>query len=171
SSDTRAAACELQVESIDLFEDEPAVDLRDAVVVAALDPIGVRQADARAAAKAPLGPKNGENGIVRARRRRELLVHRREQTDVGAEAGPGELDRRDRLDDATRIDQVLRHLKQLAAFQKEEPLLRKEQRLPRVERELARVRFDLRKVRLDRAVEGEVVRDSPANVAAELLVA
>src|SRR5205823_12120280 len=131
---------------------------------------GLAQLDTCAMSLAVFHPLNFENGIVLTRRRRELLVHRREQTDVGAEAGPGELDRRDRLDDATRIDQVLRHLKQLAAFQKERPFFRKEQRLPRVERELARVRFDLRKVRLDRAVEGEVVRDSPANVAAQLWV-
>src|SRR5213592_4066221 len=52
----RAAAGELQVESVDLLEDEPAVDLRHAVVIAALDPIGVREADARASAEAPLGP-------------------------------------------------------------------------------------------------------------------
>src|SRR5207249_265371 len=168
SSDPRAAARELQVESVDLLEDQPAVDLRDAVVVAALDPIGIRKADARASAEALLGPQDRENGIVRARRRRERLIDRGEETDVGAEGRPGELDRRDRLDDATRIDQALRHLKQLAPLQKERPLLRKEQRLPRIERELARVRFDLRKVRFDRAVEGEVVRDPPADVAAHL---
>src|SRR5204863_7455695 len=84
--------------------------------------------------------------------------------------GPGELDRGDWLDDTTCIDEVLGHLKQLAAFQEERPLLRKEQRLTRIERELARVRLDLRKVRLDRAVEGEVIRDAPADVAAHLRV-
>src|SRR3989441_8461476 len=68
------------------------------------------------------------------------------------------------------MDQVLRHLKQLAAFQKERPLLWKEQRLPWIERQLTRVRFHLRKVRLDRAVEREVVRDPPAGVAAQLRV-
>src|SRR2546428_9461138 len=47
SPDTRAAAGELQVESIDLLGDEPAVDLRNAVVIAALDPSGIREADAR----------------------------------------------------------------------------------------------------------------------------
>src|SRR6185437_12776515 len=92
------------------------------------------------------------------------------QPDVGAESGSGELDRRDRLDDATGVDQALRHLEQLASLQKERPLLRKEQLLPRIERQLARVRFDLRKVRLDRAVEGKVVRDPPADVAAHLRV-
>src|SRR3989442_1719242 len=91
SSDTRAAPGELQVESVDLFEDEAAVDLRDAVVIAALDPIGVREADAGASAQAVLGPENVENGILRARGRRELLVDRRQQTDVGAEGGPREL--------------------------------------------------------------------------------
>src|SRR2546426_12603886 len=39
ASDPRAAARELQVQSVDLLEDEPAVDLRDPVVVAALDSI------------------------------------------------------------------------------------------------------------------------------------
>src|SRR2546426_704300 len=97
---TRAAARELQVESIDLFEDEPAVDLRDAVVIAALDPIGVGETDARASTQAVLRPQDRVNGILRARRRRELLVDRREQTDVGAEGGPGELHRRDRRDEA-----------------------------------------------------------------------
>src|SRR2546422_693871 len=170
ASDPRAAARELQVQSVDLLEDEPAVDLRDAVVIAALDSIGVHQTDARASAQAPLGAQNIENGIVAARHRRELLVHRREQTDIGAEGRSGELDRRDRLDDATGIDQVLRHLKQLAAFQEKGPLLRKEQRLPWIERQLARVRFDLRKVCLYCAVEGEVVRHPPADVAAQLRV-
>src|SRR5438067_13598513 len=60
--------------------------------------------------------------------------------------------------------------KQLAPLQKERPLFRKEQRLPRIERELACVRLDLRKIRLDRAVEREVVRDPPADVAAHLRV-
>src|SRR5256886_1140972 len=46
ASDTRAAARQLQIESVDLFEDEPAVHLGDAGVVAAIDPIGVNQPDA-----------------------------------------------------------------------------------------------------------------------------
>src|SRR5207237_6020726 len=95
-----------------------------------------------------------ENGVVRAGRGRELLVHRREQAEVGAEGGPGELDRGDWLDDTTCIDEVLGHLKQLAAFQEERPLLRKEQRLARIERELACVRRAPRKGRLDRACGG-----------------
>src|SRR5436190_2691938 len=66
AADPRAAARELQVESVDLLEDEPAVDLRDAVVIAALDPIGIREADARASTEALLGPQDRENGIVRA---------------------------------------------------------------------------------------------------------
>src|SRR2546421_7858785 len=99
-----------------------------------------------------------------------LLIDRREQPEVGAEGRAGEFDRRDWLDDTTCIDEILGHLKQLAPLQKERPLLRKEQRLPRIERELARVRLDLRKVRFDRAVEGEVVRDSPTDVAAHLRV-
>src|SRR5207253_1446340 len=137
---------------IGLLEDESAVDLRDAVVIAALDPIGIREADPRASAQAALRPQDRENGILGARRGCKLLVDRREQTDVGTEARAGEFDRRDWLDDTTCIDEVLGHLKQLAPFQKEGPLLRKEQRLPRIERELARVRLDLRNVRLDRAL-------------------
>src|SRR2546430_17576122 len=45
------------------LEDEPAVDLRNAVVIAALDPIGIREADARVSAQALLGPQDRENGI------------------------------------------------------------------------------------------------------------
>src|SRR5207237_7816759 len=168
ASDPRAAARELEIEAVDLLENEPAVELRDAVIIAALEPVGVREAEARGSAKAPSRPQDRENGIVRARGRRELLVHRRKQADVGAERGAGEFDRRDWLDDTTCIDEVLGHLKQLAPLQKERPLLRKEQRLSRIERELAGVRLDLRKVRLDRAVEGEVVRDSPTDVATQL---
>src|SRR2546425_12312589 len=52
ASDTRAAARKLQVESIDLLEDEPAVDLRDAVVIAALNAIGVHQPDTRSSPQA-----------------------------------------------------------------------------------------------------------------------
>src|SRR2546422_5333680 len=39
----RPAARELQVESEDVLEDQPAVQLSDAVVIAALDPIGIDQ--------------------------------------------------------------------------------------------------------------------------------
>src|SRR5437773_5781457 len=76
--DPRAAARELQVQSVDLLEDEPAVDLRDPIVITALDPIGIGHADAGASAQAALRPQNVENGIVAARHRRELLVHRRD---------------------------------------------------------------------------------------------
>src|SRR3989454_3812680 len=58
AADPRAAARELQIEPVDLFEDEPAVDLRHAIVVAALDPIAVREADARASAQGALGPQD-----------------------------------------------------------------------------------------------------------------
>src|SRR5207253_4688048 len=76
--DARAAARELQVQSVDLLEDEPAVDLRDAVIITALDSISIDQADAGASAQAALRPQNDENGTFAARHRRELLVHRRE---------------------------------------------------------------------------------------------
>src|SRR5207253_11294742 len=78
ASDPRAAARELQVQSVDLLEDEPAVDLRDAVIITALDSISIDQADAGASAQAALRPQNDENGTFAARHRRELLVHRRE---------------------------------------------------------------------------------------------
>src|SRR5207249_12192874 len=81
--DPRAASRELQVEPVDLLEDEPAVDLRDAVVVAALDSIGVREADARASAEAPLRPQDRVNGTLRARRRRNPLAERRAQARGG----------------------------------------------------------------------------------------
>ena len=60
-----------------------------------------------------LRAQDGENGIVRARGRREPLVYRREQPEVGAQGRPRELDRGDRLHDLTRIDEVLRYLEQL----------------------------------------------------------
>src|SRR5207253_9370493 len=63
AADPRAAARELQVESINLFEDEPAVDLRDAVVIAAFDAIGVREADARASARLLFARRDGEMGF------------------------------------------------------------------------------------------------------------
>src|SRR5213079_1953426 len=67
ASNPRAAARELELEAVDLLEDEPAVELRDAVIIAALDPVGVREAEARGSAKAPLRPQDRENGIVCAR--------------------------------------------------------------------------------------------------------
>src|SRR5205807_5083293 len=62
ASDPRAAARELEIEAVDLLENEPAVELRDAIIIAALDPVGVREAEARGPAKAPLCSQERENG-------------------------------------------------------------------------------------------------------------
>src|SRR5437879_11824309 len=57
ASDARAAPRELEVESIDFLEDQPAVDFRHTVVIAALYPFGVREPDDRVRPQDPLGPQ------------------------------------------------------------------------------------------------------------------
>src|SRR5207244_11572583 len=94
-----AAPGQLQVQAIDVPEDQPAVHLGHAIVVAALDAIGVRHADARSMSQAALRAQNIEDRIVGAARRRELLIDRGQKTDVGAAGVARELDRRDRLHD------------------------------------------------------------------------
>ena len=94
-------------------------------------------------AQPALGAHDVEEWIIVARRGCEFLIDGREQADVGAMHVPGELHRGDRLHDATRVNEVLRNLKQLAPFQEERPFLGKEQRLAWIERELAGIRFDL----------------------------
>ena len=71
-------------------------------------------------------------------------------------------------DDPARVDQVVRRRKLLDAVEEERALLREEQRLPRIETELAGVGLDLREVGIHRAVHGQVRRDPPAQVHAEL---
>src|SRR2546427_9757418 len=83
----------------------------------------------------------------------------------------GEFDRRNRLHDPPGVNEILRHLEQLAGLEEEGSLLREEERLAWIERELAGVRFDLREIGFDRAVEIEVVGETPTHVAAHLRVA
>ena len=106
-----ATAGELQVQPKDVSEDEPAVELRHAIVIAAFDPISVDHPDPRAVAHAALRPENRENRIVAAARRSELLIDCREQSDVRPECRSRELRSRHWLHDAARVDQILRHLK------------------------------------------------------------
>src|SRR3954464_13609160 len=72
----RATAGELEGQTVDLFENQPAVDVGDAIVVVAFDPVGVGDADARSMAQAVLGAQNVEDRIIRTARRCELLVDR-----------------------------------------------------------------------------------------------
>src|SRR5712691_7703752 len=139
----RATARELEIQPVDLFEDEPAVDVGHAIVVRAFDAVGIRQPDAGPMAQAALRAHDVEDRIVAAARRGELLIDRRQDADVRAVRVARELDRRDRLHDPPGVDQVLRDLEQLAAFEKERPLLGEKQRQARIERELAGVRFHL----------------------------
>ena len=64
----RPAGAELQVESVDVLEHQPAVYLGDAIVVAALDPVGVRHADARSMSQAALRADDVEDRIIGAAR-------------------------------------------------------------------------------------------------------
>ena len=108
---TRATARELQIQPKDVLEHETAVDLGDPIVIAAYDPVGVDHADPGAVAHAVLRSENREDRIVGPRRRSEFLIDRREQPDVRPECRACELRRRDRLHDAARVDEILRHLK------------------------------------------------------------
>src|SRR5438105_13047443 len=63
ASDPRAAARELEIEAVDLLDNEPAVELRDAVIIRPLHPVGARQTHARGSAKAALRPQERANAM------------------------------------------------------------------------------------------------------------
>ena len=162
------AGGELEVRAVDPAEDDPPVEVRHPVVVAAVDPVRPGQSDPRTAAEIALGAEQIDDGMIQAGRGSESPVHRRQQAEVRAERVAGELDRGDRLHDPAGVDEVAGDLEELAALQEERALLRKEQRLAWIERQLPGVRFHLREVGLDGAVEGEVVAESPAQVSSHL---
>src|SRR6267142_5007626 len=166
----RAAAGHLQVQSIDVIEHEPAIHFGNAIVFAALDAVGVHHADARSMSQATLRAHDVEDRVIGTARGCELLIDGRQEPDVGSVGVAGQLDGRDRLHYSPGIDQVLRHLKQLAALEEERAFLGKEERLARIERELTGVRFDLREIGLDRAVQVEIVGDAPPHVPADLRI-
>ena len=136
----------------------------------AVDAVGVDEADLRRSRQVVLEPRDVEDRMVHARRRRR---RDRRPPRAGRRCRcrpllPVSLTARYGRDDPPRVDQVVRRVEQLGAVEKERTLLREEQRAARIERELAGVGLDLREVRVDRAVQRQVRRHAPAHVAAEL---
>ena len=103
-TEARATPRELEIHGVDVFEHEPAVELGDPVVVPAFDAIGIRHPDARAVAEAALRAQDVEDRILVAAGRRELLIDRREEADVGAVHVARQLHRRHRLHDTSSVD-------------------------------------------------------------------
>ena len=110
----------------------------------------------------------GEERIVAAARRRQLVVDGRQDGEIGAGHLAGDLGGGQRRNDPAGVDELVRRRELLDAIEEEGPLLGKEERLPRIEGELPGVGLDLREVGIDRAVEREVRGDAPTDVRAEL---
>src|SRR2546425_5908412 len=64
ATNARPAGAELQVESKDVFEHQPAVHLGDAIVARALDAIGIGYPDARTMPEASLRAHDGEDRVI-----------------------------------------------------------------------------------------------------------
>ena len=106
--------------------------------------------------------------MVRATQRTRVRVHRAEEREAGAGHPACQLRGTHGLDDAARVDEVVRRRELLDRIQEERALLGEEERRTRVEAQLARIRLDLREIRVDGTVQVEVVRDAPPRVATEL---
>src|SRR5205823_6646813 len=72
------------------------------------------------------------------------------------------------LGDPARVDQTIRHAELLEPLEKEWTLFREEQCLPGIDDKLPRIRLDLGEVGVRSAVQREVVRHAPTDVAADL---
>ena len=166
--DDSTAAAGLQLQVVDRSEQQPRIGGEHAIGAGAVDPVGVDEADLRGARQVVLDARDGEQRMIDAAGRGRRIVHRRQQRDIGAGALAGQLDRGQRRGDPARVDQVVGRVEQLGAVEKERALLRKEQRAARIEGELTSVGLDLREIRIDGAVQRQVRRDPPADVAAEL---
>ena len=168
AADDRAAPAGLELQVVDRAEQQARVAGEHPVGVAAVDAVGVDEADLRRSRQVVLKARDVEDRAIDAAGRRRRVVDRREQGDVGARAVSRQLDGRQRRRNPPRVDQIVRRGEELGAVQEERALLRKEERAARVERELGGVRLHLREVGVDRAVQRQVRRETPAHVAAEL---
>src|SRR5690242_18200609 len=97
-----------------------------------------------------------------------LIVHRREEGEIGAERLSGQLGGRNRLHDPAGVDQVVGGGELLDAIEKERSFFLKEELVPGVEDKLRHVRLDLGEVRLGRSIQVEIIGNAPANRSAQL---
>ena len=147
----------------------PAVHAAHSIVVGTLDAVRVHHARARLAAEIALRAQDVEVRIAFVRRRRRArIVHRRDHADRVAGDLPSKLRGGQRRADASRVDQRRRRLEVLHAVEEEWPLLGKEQGETRIDDELSGVAFHFGEVGMRGAVEGEIVGDTPTQIAAEL---
>ena len=122
-------------------KEQPRVAAEHAVRVAAVDAVGIDEADLRRATQLTLQPRDVEHRMIAAAS--PTPTRRRPRTGSATSVArrfAGELRRRERRDDAARVDQVVRRRELLDAVEEERPLLGEEQRLARIEHELARRR-------------------------------
>ena len=163
----RATRRGLRLQTPDVGEDEPRVEIGDTVRVGAVDFVGVRDADARRRPESALQPQNVEHRMIDAAHRVGAIIHRGEKRHLGAASFTSQFRGGNGLYDAPRVDQLVRRIELLGAIEKEWSLLGEEERCARIDDELSGVGFDLREVRMDGAVEGEVFGDSPAYITAD----
>src|SRR3954469_756188 len=158
----------LKRRGVDISEDDAAVDVGYAIVIAAEHAIGVGDADPRFAAEVPLGAQQIVEGAVKTGRRQTAIIRGREQTDTHAGDFPGEFDRGVGLHHSPGVNEVVRSVERFEALEEEGSLLGEEQCLPRLGHELPRVGFDLGEIRIHSAVQRQGIGNSPLQASAEL---
>jgi len=115
-----------------------------------------------------LHPRDGEERIPLAIPGDLLPVERQHRRDGGPGYLAGELARRDRGGDPSRVDQLVRRRELLDAFQKEGPFLREKERSPGIGEDLAGIGLHLGEIWIECPVQSEVRGDAPTNVPAKL---
>ena len=100
----------------------------------------------------------------------QVVVGRQHRRDVRSAELAGQLRAAARRHDPAGVDELVRGVEELEPVQKEGPLLRIEQREALVEQHLPDIGFHLGEVGVEGAVEGEVLPEPPAHVAAQLAV-
>jgi len=163
-----AASGQLQLRAVHSTKHEARVGTRHPVVVAAVDLVGVDQAQPRLGADVPLHPEQVVDRVIFAAGRAGPVVHGGEERQVGTERLAGEFGGRHWLNDPAGIDQLVGCGELLDAIEKERPLLGEEDFLPGIEGKLLCVGLDLGEIRIGGAIQREVVGDAPADRGSKL---
>ena len=138
----RPRAHELRLGEPDLLPHRHGVAAEHAVVVVAIDAVGVHEAGGRARPQVPSQPQQVVDRIAPGGGL-GVVVHGAEVGDRRAAHLARELRSRDGLHDLPRIDQPVRRVELLEPLEEKRPLLRIEQREALVDRHLADVGLDL----------------------------
>ena len=162
------AAGSLERRAVDLAEDNPPVDVGDAIVISAEHAIGVRDAESRLSADVALSAQNVIDRPVTSCWRQTAVIRCRENSDTGAGDFTSELERAVRLRDAPGVNEIVRSIERVQSLEEEWSFLREEQRLPGIDHELSRIGFDFSEIGIHRAVECESVGDSPLYSSSQL---